>query len=75
MVTKESKLMTTKEAKGPLPAVQAFEAQLGISQTILRPEGLSLYEEKDTMMEEALEMVVLDPSSGLPAFLTHFDSL
>ena len=27
------------------------------------------------MMEEALKMAVLDPSSGLPAFLTHFDSL
>ncbi|KAL0012618.1 hypothetical protein SO802_007726 [Lithocarpus litseifolius] len=41
----------------------------------LRPVGLSPPKEKDTIMEKALEMTVLDANSGLPAFLTHFDSL
>jgi len=75
MGTKGSKLLTTEEAKGPLPAIQAIEAWLGISQTTPRPEGLSLLEEKDTTIKEAPKMTVSDPNSGLPAFLTSFDSL
>lgn len=70
MGTKETRPVSTAKAKGPHPTTQA-----GISQTALRPGGLSLLEEKDTTMEEILEMNVTDPSSGILAFLTYFDSL
>uniref|UniRef100_A0A7N2LPD1 Uncharacterized protein n=1 Tax=Quercus lobata TaxID=97700 RepID=A0A7N2LPD1_QUELO len=73
--TKESKLGTTEEAKGPFPTVQAVEAHSVISQTTPRLEGLSLPEEKDTMMVEAPKMTISNPSLGLPAFLTRFNSL
>lgn len=75
MSNKESMLVTTDEARGPLVAIQTVKAQPRISQTNLRPEGLLLPEEKDTTMKEAPKMTISDPSSGLPAFLTHFDSL
>ena len=71
----KSKLVTIEEARGHLPAVQTIEAQLGISQTTPRPEGLSFPEERDITIEKASEMTVSDLHSGLPTFLTHFDSL
>lgn len=70
-----SKLAIAEEAKGPTPSVQTTEAQLGIPQTTQRPESLPFPEGGDTIMGEALEMTALNPSSGLPAFLTRFDSL
>ena len=73
--TKELELAIAKEAKGLAPRVQTTEAQTGIPQTIQRLESPPVPEGKEITMEEALEMVVSDPSSGLPAFLARFDSL
>lgn len=75
MGTKELEPVTTKEAKGPLPAAQDVEIQTRISQTTLRPGGLSLSKEKDTVMEEASKITITDLGSRLPAFLTRFNSL
>lgn len=70
MGTKEPEPLTTKEAKGPLPATQAVEVQTRISQTILRSGGLSFLEEKDTTIEETLDMTITGPGSRFPFFLT-----
>ena len=75
MGIKEPEPVSTKEDRRPLLTTQAIEVQARISQTTLRPNGLSLPEEKDTAMKETSEMVVIDPSSGFPTFLTRFDSL
>lgn len=56
MGIKDPNPVTTKETKRPLLATQAVEVQTVITQTILRPGGLSLPEEKDTAIEETLEM-------------------
>lgn len=74
MGIKDPNPVTTKETKRPLLATQAVEVQTVITQTILRPSGLSLPEEKDTAIEETLEMFVIGPSLGLPTFLTRFNS-
>ena len=64
-----------EEAKGLASSAQTTKAQTGIPQTIQRPESPPVPEGGDTIMEEALEMAVSDPSLRLPAFLAHFDSL
>ncbi|KAL0010920.1 hypothetical protein SO802_006028 [Lithocarpus litseifolius] len=73
--TKEPELAITKEAKGLAPNVQTIEAQTRIPQTIQRPESPPVLEGGDITMKEAPEMTVLDLSSGLPIFLSRFDSL
>jgi len=73
--TKELEPTIAEEAKGLAPRVQTTEAQIGIPQTIQRVENPPVPEGRDITMEEALKMVVSDPSLGLPVFLARFDSL
>ena len=73
--TKELELAIAEEVKGLAPRAQTTEAQTGIPQTIQRLESPPIPKGEDTTMEEAPKMVVLDSSSGLPAFLARFDSL
>ena len=75
MGIKKLEPVSTEEERGPLLTTQAIEVQVKISQTTLRPNGLSLPEEKDIAMKETSEMTVIDPSLGFPGFLTGFDSL
>ena len=67
--------MTTEENKGSLPTAQDVEVHIEIPQTTLLPGGLSLPEEKDTVMEGTPEMIVSYLGAGLLAFLVRFDSL
>ena len=73
--SKESGLAIAKEAKRPTSSVHTTKAQSGISQTTQWPKILLVPEGRDITMGEALEMTILDPGLGLPAFLTCFDSL
>ena len=73
--SKESRLIIAKEAKGPTSSVHTTKAQSGISQTTQWPKSLLVLEGGDITMGEAPGVTVLDPGSGLLAFLACFDLL
>lgn len=72
MRTKEPESTIVEEVKGSSSFVQVIKVQAEILQSVPGAASLSLLEERDTVMGDPSRVVIVDPSVGLPAFLSYF---